>query len=67
MVGMAKKNPKRTGKPLHVWLDPALRDAVETARKRNRRKLKDEVSIALEDYLRRMGLWSDEETKGGGK
>ena len=52
---------------LHVWIDSDLRDALEVACKKHRRKLRDEVSIALEDYLRRLGLWSDEETKGGGK
>jgi hypothetical protein len=59
MSVVAKKKPKpvRTGKPLHVWLEPALRDAIEEARRRGRRSLRGEVSIALEQYLKGLGLW----------
>lgn len=59
MPVMAKKptKPVRVGKPLHVWIDSLLRDAIETARKRNRRNLREEVSIALEQYLGQIGLW----------
>lgn len=58
MVGMAKKKPQtRKGKPLGVWIDSALRDAIEAARKRNRRTLREEVSLALEEYLQRLGAW----------
>jgi hypothetical protein len=61
LAPMAKKKPKkpvRSGKPLHVWLDDALRDAIEEARRRSRRSLREEVSIALELYLKGLGLWS---------
>ena len=55
--------PIRAGKPLHVWIDDELRDAFEEARKRNRRSLKDEVSIALEFYLKSQGLWPPSESE----
>ncbi len=57
LMGKKKPKPVRVGKPLHVWIDAALRDAVETARRRNRRNLREEVSIALEQYLGQIGLW----------
>ena len=66
IVGMAtpKKKPPaspkkvhRTGAPLHVWIDPALRDALEKAIEKSRRKLNMEVSIALEEYLTKHGFW----------
>lgn len=58
MLVMAKKKPtSRKGKPLGVWIDTALRDAIEAARKRNRRTLREEVSLALEQYLERLGVW----------
>lgn len=59
MFAVAKKpsKPVRIGKPLHVWLDPYLRDAIEAARKKGRRTLREEVSIALEQYLEQLGLW----------
>lgn len=49
--------PKRPGVPLHVWITPELRDAIDLACSRNRRILRDEVSLALETYLRGLGLW----------
>jgi hypothetical protein len=47
----------RDGKPLHCWIDEQLREAMDEACRRNRRKLREEVSIALENYLRTLGLW----------
>jgi hypothetical protein len=64
---MAKKKPKsdadnrpkpnRRGKPLHVWLDPALRDLLDALAARTRRSLTTEVTIALEAHLTAAGLW----------
>ena len=52
-----KAKPNRFGKPLHVWLDPVLRDAIEALAERSRRTLTMEVSIALEKHLKEAGLW----------
>lgn len=60
MAGKKKTKPTRSGTPLHVWLDEPLREAIEAARKKNRRSLRDEVSIALEKYLTEQGLWPPE-------
>jgi hypothetical protein len=59
MLTMSKKKPQppRKGKPLHVWLDDVLRDAVEAERKGNRRSLRDEVSLLLEEALAARGKW----------
>lgn len=68
MIAMAKKKSKaipRRGKPLNVWLENDLREAVETARHRSRRKLRAEVSVALEEYLTRLGLWPPPTRKPG--
>ena len=48
---------KRAGKPLHVWIPEALRDAIDKAAEVNRRHLTSEVEIALEEYLTKQGLW----------
>jgi hypothetical protein len=53
-IGMAVK---RKGKPLNVWIESDLRKAIDEACKRNRRKLNEEVSIALEEYLEKLDLW----------
>lgn len=50
------------GSPLGIWIDAALRDAIEAARKRNRRTLREEVSLALEQYLERLGVWPPPES-----
>ncbi len=47
--------PKRKGKPLNVWLADDLRDALERLRKKHRRPLREEVSIALEEYASKHG------------
>lgn len=59
MVLVAKKKAARKGSPLNLWIDSDLREALERARQRNRRNLREEVSIALEKYLREMGLWRE--------
>lgn len=56
-AGKGKRKPKRKGKPLHVWLEPALRDAIDESADLHRRKITEEVSIALEKYLETLGLW----------
>lgn len=55
---MAKK---RKGVPLNIWIDPALRKAIRSACEISRRKAKDEVSIALEEYLAKLRLWPPQE------
>lgn len=57
-----RKPPQRTGKPLHVWLDPPLRDALDTLLTQTRRSLTTEVSIALEEHLKKAGLWPPAQT-----
>lgn len=52
-----KKPSKRIGKPLNVWIASDLRDAFEEQRRRSRRNLRQEVSVALEEYLAKHGLW----------
>lgn len=49
--------PQRKGKPLNVWIETPLRDAIARACAKNRRPLTEEVSIALEKYLTELGLW----------
>lgn len=52
-----RKPPQRSGKPLNVWLESELRDALDALLAKSRRSLTAEVSIALEEYLTRQGLW----------
>lgn len=54
--GQAKR-PRRTGVPLHIYVPPELRDAMDAAADANRRKLTQEVIIALEDHLKKQGRW----------
>jgi hypothetical protein len=70
---MARKRPKpdagkapqaRTGLPLHVYLEPALRQALDQLAARSRRSVTAEVSIALENHLKEAGLWPPA-AKGG--
>lgn len=51
------KKPNRKGKPLNVWVPPAMRDAIDLLAERNRRLVTTEVIIALEEYLTKAGLW----------
>lgn len=51
------QKPKRKGKPLHVWIQGTLRDALDRACEQNKRKVNKEVEVALERYLRDIGLW----------
>jgi hypothetical protein len=55
--GATPPKPNRTGKPLHVWLEPRLRDAIDTLAERTRRSLTTEVTMALEKHLAEAGLW----------
>lgn len=48
--------PSRRGKALHLWIDPALRELLESLAERNRRTITVEVTIALEERFRRLGL-----------
>lgn len=57
MTQAMAKTPKRKGKPLHVWIEGALRDAMDRSAEKSRRTLTEEVSIALEKYLETQGLW----------
>lgn len=52
-----KNGPKRTGVPLHIYIPPELRQAIDDCADANRRKLTQEVVIALEEHLKRQGLW----------
>jgi predicted transcriptional regulator len=52
-----RAKPNRQGKPLNVWLDDDLRNALDEMVKRSRRSITAEVSIALEEYLAKQGLW----------
>lgn len=58
-VAPQKKKPVqlRKGKPINAWINSALRDAFDAARKENRRSVKDELEIALEKHLKEIGLW----------
>lgn len=53
----AKKKARRTGKSLHVWINPSLRDTLDRMAERSRRSVTTEVEIALEEYLAKQGLW----------
>lgn len=57
--GSSATPPKQTrnGKPLHVWLDPALREAIDALAEDTRRSLTTEVAMALEEHLRKAGRW----------
>lgn len=66
MLVMAKKKPEpeesvrrpnRTGTPLHIYIPPELRAAIDQCAENNRRKLTQEVVIALENHLKGQGLW----------
>lgn len=65
MLGMAKKKPPppprqpttRAGKTLFVYVEGALRDALDALCEQTRRSLTAEVSLALEAHLRAAGLW----------
>jgi hypothetical protein len=47
----ATKKPNRTGVPLHIWIPPTLREALERLAAKRRRPLTTEVVIALEKHL----------------
>jgi len=62
---MAKKKPvqttttNRTGKPVNVWIDPALYEALRAylGSQRPRPTTTSVVEVALEDFLRARGFW----------
>ncbi len=49
--------PNRSGLPLHVYLDVELRRTIDQLVLQTRRSLTTEVTIALEEHLKRAGLW----------
>jgi hypothetical protein len=51
------KKGKRTGVSLHVYIGPALREAMDKLIERDRRSLTTEVEMALENHLKEKGLW----------
>jgi hypothetical protein len=51
------RRPKRTGVPLHIYVPPELRAAMDALAERNRRLLTTEVIMALEAHLAAAGLW----------
>jgi hypothetical protein len=55
--GAKRPQPNRTGTALHVWVDPALRHAMDELVSRTRRSLTVEISMALEAHLAQAGLW----------
>jgi hypothetical protein len=55
-----KKPVNRTGVSLHVYIEPALREALDRLVDREERGLTAEVSRALRVYLAQQGLWPPE-------
>lgn len=53
------KTTPRAGKPIHVWVDESLYDAIETFRASQRLEptLKDTVELALQEFLKGEGFW----------
>jgi hypothetical protein len=47
----------RTGVTLHIWIPPALREAIDALATEKRRALTTEVIIALEKHLTDEGKW----------
>jgi len=66
VMATRKRPPRRTddaprerkGKPLNVWIDERIRDALDVAvaRSRPRSSLKYVVEVALEEWLRSQNL-----------
>jgi hypothetical protein len=56
---VSKKQPTRTGKPLHVWINDDLREQLEEAvnNARPKAKIKAHVEEALMEYLAKLGFW----------
>lgn len=52
-----KPTRPRRGKVLNVEIDPALRAALDNLCEKSRRDIKVEVSVALEEYLGKLGYW----------
>lgn len=51
------KKQKRKGVPLHVYLPPPLMEVLVACAADHRRKLTQEVVLALEGYLKALGRW----------
>jgi hypothetical protein len=56
-----KPTPNRSGVPLHIYIPPAIRQAMDDCATANRRKLTQEVLIALEEHLKRQNRMPPEE------
>ena len=59
LMSTSKKGKRqRKGKPLNVWIDAAIRDALDVAveRTRPRSTLKNVIEAVLEDWLQSQGL-----------
>ena len=59
----AKRRSNRTGLPLHVYLPPALRRAIDDMAESTQRTVTVEVMRALEAHLRAGGFWPPPEPK----
>lgn len=60
MLSMAKKKPtKRSGVPLHVWIDPALAAALEAYLEQTEPSVFKTAAVetALRGFLREKGHW----------
>jgi hypothetical protein len=55
-----RKQPTRQGRSLMAWVPDDLFEAFQTLIKKNRRKIRDELIIALENHLTAFGLWPPE-------
>lgn len=51
------RRPNRTGVPLHIYIPPEVRAALDALADENRRPLTTEVLIALENHLKAAGRW----------
>lgn len=49
------KRPNRSGVPLHIYIPPALDGIISAGAKRRRRKITQEVIVAIEEHYRRLG------------
>lgn len=59
------RRPNRTGVPLHVYIPPDIREALDAMAEDNRRPLTSEVLIALEAHLKAAGRMPQRPKPGG--
>lgn len=54
-----KKKPNRSGVPLHVWIDPAIAEALQSYLEATEPKVFKTAAVesALKDFLRAKGCW----------